>query len=179
MRLEAPAGQAERLAALEDTARSALGEMRRLLGLLRGEGGSTLGPQPGVAQIPDLLHPLRVAGLDAALEVTGCSREIAPGLDLTAFRIVQEATTNVLTHAAAHRVVVGLDWQPDRLVLRVTDDGLPPVDDRRSGGGRGLLGIAERIALYGGVLRHGALPERGYQLCAELPLANAVDPASA
>jgi signal transduction histidine kinase len=132
-----------------------------------------------VAQIPELLDRLRVAGLEAALEVTGGSREMAPGLDLTAFRIVQEATTNVLTHAAAHRVVVALDWQPDRLVLRVTDDGLPPVDEGRTGGGRGLLGLRERIALYGGVLRHGPLPERGYQLCAELPLASALDPSSA
>jgi signal transduction histidine kinase len=177
MRLEAHVEQAERLAVLEDTARNALGEMRRLLGLLRGEPGSSLGPQPGIAQIPDLLDRMRAAGLEAFLEVTGEARAVGPGLDLTAYRIVQEATTNVLTHAAAHRVVVGLAWRADRLVVRVTDDGRPLTTE--GGGGRGLLGLRERTELYAGVLRHGPVPGGGYQLCAELPLAQSLDPASA
>ena len=175
MRLDAPAEQAERLAALESTARGALIEMRRLLGLLRGEPGSSVDPQPGLDQLPELLDGLRRAGWEASLEVTGSRRSVDPGLDLTAYRIVQEATTNVLTHATTNRVLVGLDWRTDKLVVRVTDDGGPVLRKRHEGGGRGLLGLQERIALYGGVLRHGPTPGGGYELRAELPLVQSLD----
>ena len=91
---------------------------------------------------------------------------------------MQEAVTNVLNHAAARSVVITLDWQPDRLVLTVTDDGIPVDRSADSGGGRGLLGLAERVSLYGGSLRHGPATPHGYQVRAELPLVDALDRAA-
>ncbi len=170
LRLDSPPEHAERLAAIEGTARSALAEMRRLLGVLRGEPATDLNPQPGLNQLPALVEPLRATGLEVTVEMTGTTRPLPPGLDLAAYRVVQESVTNVLNHAAAQAVTVTLDWQRDRLVVTVRDDGLPR--DRSGGheGGRGLLGLAERVALYGGSLQHGPLARRGYELRAELPL---------
>ena len=177
MRLDASPEQADRLAALESTARSALVEMRRMLGLLRGEPGSTLSPQPDIGQIPELLDRLRTAGLEARLEVTGRPQELAPGLALTVYRIVQEATTNVLTHARARRVVVALDWTAEHLRIRIADDGNHSTEPRE-GGGRGLLGLGERVALHGGRLQHGSVQGGGYELRAELPLTELFEPTS-
>ena len=175
LRLDSPPEQAERLASIEDTARSALAEMRRLLGVLRGEPAADLSPQPGLDQLSALAEPLRATGLAVRVDVTGSTRPLPPGLDLTAYRVVQESVTNVLNHAAAQTVRVALDWQPDRLVVTVMDDGVP--DDRSGGreGGRGLLGLAERVALYGGSFRHGPLARGGYEVRAELPLADVLD----
>ena len=178
LRLDSPPEQAERLAAIEGTARSALAEMRRLLGVLRGEPAADLTPQPGLDQLADLFSSLRGAGLTATIDHRGPARRLPPGLDLTAYRVVQEAVTNVLNHAAARSAVITLDWQPDRLVLTVTDDGTPVDRSADSGGGRGLLGLAERISLYGGSLRHGPATPHGYQVRAELPLVDALDRAA-
>jgi signal transduction histidine kinase len=166
-RLDAPPGSAERLAAIEDTARSALVEMRRLLGVLRGEPGAELSPQPGLDQLPELLDRLRAAHVAPELVVTGEPRRLPPGVDLAAYRVVQEAVTNVLTHSRAARVTVSLDWHPDRLALAVVDDG-PAAPG--GGGGRGLVGLRERTALYDGVLEHGPRPDGGYAVTAVLPL---------
>jgi len=179
LRLESPPEQAERLAAIEGTARSALAEMRRLLGVLRGEPAGDLSPQPGLDQLPALVEPLRATGLEVAVDVTGRARPLPPGLDLAAYRVVQEAITNVLNHAAAQAVTVGLDWHCDRLVVTVTDDGVPAERSGSRDGGRGLLGLAERVALYGGSLRHGPVAGRGYELRAELPLQAAWDGSAA
>jgi signal transduction histidine kinase len=175
LRLDAPPAQAERLAVIEGTARSALAEMRRLLGVLRGEPAADLSPQPGLDQLPALLAPLRATGLDVGVEVTGTARPLPPGLDLTAYRVAQEAVTNVLNHAAARAVTVALDWQGDRLVVTVGDDGVPADPSGGREGGRGLLGLAERVALYGGSLRHGPVAGGGYEVRAELPFAEIVE----
>ncbi len=175
-RLDAPPEQAQRLVAIEETARTALAEMRRLLGVLRGEPGTDLSPQPGLEQLPGLVAQLRAAGIIARIRSTGPARPLAPGLDLTAYRVAQEATTNVLTHADAHEVLLALDWHPDRLIIRVCDDG-SPVRDAATGGGRGLVGLAERTALYGGSLTHGPRPGGGYDVRAELPLVDTPTPA--
>jgi signal transduction histidine kinase len=178
LRLDAAPADAERLAAIEDTARCALTEMRRLLGVLRGESGTDLSPQPGLDQLSGLVAPLRATGLDVRVDGTGSARPLPPGLDLTAYRVVQEAATNVLNHAAASAVTVVLDWQPDRLVVTVRDDGAPPDRPGGGAGGRGLLGLAERVALYGGSLAHGPLAGRGYEVRAELPFAEVPDRAA-
>lgn len=161
MRLDATPEQAERLAVVEGTARSALAEMRRLLGVLRGEPAADLTPQPGLDQLSALLAPLRATGLEVRVEVTGSAAPLPPGLDLTAYRVVQEAVTNVLNHAVARTVIVAMDWQPERLHLSVRDDGVPAGGSVDGDGGRGLRGLAERVALYGGSLRHGPVPRRG------------------
>jgi signal transduction histidine kinase len=175
LRLDSQPEQAERLAAIEGTARSALAEMRRLLGVLRGEPATDLSPQPGLDQLSALVEPLLATGLEVRVDVTGSARPLPPGLDLAAYRVVQESVTNVLNHSVAQAVTVALDWQPDRLVVTVRDDGAHA--DRSGGreGGRGLLGLAERVALYGGSLRHGPVGRRGYELRAELPLVAASD----
>jgi signal transduction histidine kinase len=168
-RLDAPPEQGERLAAIEDTARSALVEMRRLLGILRGDPDAELAPQPGLDQLPELLAAARAAGVEASLRVEGTARALPPGLDLTAYRLVQEGVTNVLRHAQASQVQVVVRWTADRVHLEVLDDGRPGAPS--GGGGRGLLGLGERAALYGGSLEHGPRPEGGYRLHGELPLA--------
>ena len=175
LRLDSPPEHAERLAAIEGTARSALAEMRRLLGVLRGEPTAHLHPQPGLEQLPELAATLESTGVTARVDARGTARPLPPGLDLTAYRVVQEAVTNVLNHAAAREVRIVMDWQPDRLVVTVTDDGVPAGRQGSREGGRGLPGLAERVALYGGSLRHGPVPPQGYEVRAELPLVDALD----
>lgn len=168
-RLDAPPEQAAHLAAIEGTARGALEEMRRLLGVLRGTRGTNLQPQPGLDQLPVLVEQLRRSGLDVELRHDGNPRLLPPGLDLAAYRVVQEALTNVLRHAQASRAEVRLGWEPDLLVLAVTDDGSgaagPP--------GRGLLGMAERLTLYGGSVSAAPGAHGGFAVRAELPLIDA------
>ena len=175
MRLDATPEQADRLAVVEGTARSALAEMRRLLGVLRGEPAADLAPQPGLDQLSALLAPIRATGPEVRVEVTGRAAPLPPGLDLTAYRVVQEAATNVLNHADARTVTVTMDWQPERLQLSVRDDGVPAGGSVDGDGGRGLRGLAERVALYGGSLRHGPVPRSGYEVCADLPLTEVPD----
>lgn len=171
-RLDAGPDQAERLTVIEDTARSALVEMRRLLGVLRGEPGAELTPQPGLDQLPELLSRLSAAGIFTRVEHEGAARPLPPGLDLTAYRTVQEAVTNVLNHSCATEVVLTFVWRGDRLEICVVDDG---AGTGASGGGRGLLGLSERVGMYDGTLRHGPRDGGGYELRAELPLAQSLD----
>lgn len=168
-RLDAPPEQAAHLAAIEGTARSALEEMRRLLGVLRGTQDADLQPQPGLDQLPVLLEQVRRSGLHVDLRGDGDPQPLPPGLDLAAYRVVQEALTNVLRHARAGRAEVRLGWQPDLLVLAVTDDGSAAVGPP----GRGLLGMAERVALYGGSVTAEPGADGGFTVRAELPLVDA------
>lgn len=175
LRLDSPPEHAERLAAIEGAARSALAEMRRLLGVLRGEPMAQLHPQPGLEQLPALAATLEATGVTALVDAKGTARPLPPGLDLTAYRVVQEAVTNVLNHAAAREVRISMDWQSDRLVVTVTDDGATAGRRVNREGGRGLPGLAERVALYGGSLRYGPVPPQGYEVRAELPLVDTLD----
>lgn len=165
-RLDADPEQAAHLAAIESTARSALEEMRRLLGVLRGTDDAELQPQPGLDQLPALVEQVTRSGLEVALLHDGDRQLLPPGLDLAAYRVVQEALTNVLRHARARRAEVRLAWEAGRLVLVVADDGAgeagPP--------GRGLLGMTERVGLYGGTVSTGPGPLGGFAVRAELPL---------
>ena len=163
-----PAEGAKRLLAIGDTARSALTEMRRLLGVLRDDAGAepTRRPQPGLDQLNDLIDTARESsGASTRLIVRGRVVPLDPGLGLTAYRIVQEALTNARRHAAGAAVDVELDYREDSLWLRVRDNGPGPA-----GGpdGHGLLGMRERVATVGGTLHAGASPA-GFEVEAVLP----------
>jgi signal transduction histidine kinase len=142
--------------------------MGRLLGMLRRDGErDTLVPQPGLAQLEELLGSVRATGLDVELQVEGTPRLLGAGADVSAYRIVQEALTNTLRHSGSRRARVRLRWEPTALEIEVADDGIgPPAGTRR--GGHGLLGIGERVALYGGALVTGRSELGGYLLVARL-----------
>lgn len=163
----------EPLAAIKTTARGALVELRRLLGVLRDAGETpTLAPQPGVAQLGLLVEQTRRAGLAVELRVEGEPLPLPAGLDASVYRIVQEGLTNVHKHAGPARARVVVRYGAHVLELEVGDDGggLGTGD----GAGHGLLGIRERVALHGGELDAGPLPGGGYVLRARLPLEAAV-----
>ncbi len=164
------AREAEDLAAVEATAREALAEMRRLFGVLRSDGESaSLAPQPGLAELGRLVEQAGSGDLDVSLHVEGDPVELSPGLDLAAYRIAQEGLTNALRHSGARHVDVTLRWTPSRLDITVEDDGrgLPA---HASGSGHGLVGIRERVALYGGYVRLEPGARSGTRLAACLPL---------
>ena len=161
----------------------ALDELRATVGLLRqtGDAGDAMaseGPAPGLARLPDLLESFRRAGLEVAVREEGRARALPPGVDLTAYRIVQEALTNVTKHAAGRGVRVGLDWGGGRLTVTVSDDGgapagPPALSDRPPG--YGLIGMRERAAAVGGELTAGPRPEGGFLVTARLPLPSVRD----
>jgi signal transduction histidine kinase len=162
------AEQRAALAAVEQTGREALAEAQRLLGVLRTAQSDQSAPAPGLAQVVDLLEPARVAGIRAALTTTGKVRPLPAGLDLAAYRIVQEAVTNVLRHAAASRVDCTVHYGNAAIDLRVVDDGAG-----RAGAGtdrHGHIGMRERAALYGGSVDVGPRPGGGYAVHAVLPV---------
>jgi signal transduction histidine kinase len=154
--------------------REALAEMHRMLGVLRLDGGSDVErePQPGVRDLETLIGRAKQTGLDAELTVRGEPRELPPAIDLSAYRIVQEALTNVIRHAGAQHVDVTLTYSAAELQLTVIDDGVGPVAASSSGGaaGHGLVGMRERVSLFGGRLEAGARQGGlGYRIDASLP----------
>ncbi len=154
--------------------RDALSEMHRMLGVLRLEegGGAEREPQPGVRDLETLIEQTAQAGVDVRLAVEGDARELPSAVDLSTYRIVQEALTNVIRHAQAQHAMVTLAYSPSQLRLTVVDDGLGPAVDAANGGasGQGLVGMRERVALFGGRLEAGARPDgRGYRVAAQLP----------
>ena len=166
-----PARADEALATIEDTARSALGEMRRSLGVLRSEGEQAArAPQPGVGDIEGLLANARSSGLSVDFTVEGTARPLPHGVDLSAYRIVQEALTNTIKHAGRVRSRVTLRYGDDELVVEVKDDGPGPAADARKGAGHGLVGMRERVAALAGELHAGAGPDGGFLVRASLPL---------
>jgi signal transduction histidine kinase len=161
--------EARDLAAVESTARQAMVELRRLFGVLRADGErAPLAPQPGLDQLPRLLERTREANLPVDLHVEGERVPLSPGIDLTAYRIIQESVTNVLKHAADSRVTVTLDYAPAELGISVVDDGRRTPRDH--GAGHGLVGMRERVALFGGRLDVGPRPGGGFAVHAVLPL---------
>jgi signal transduction histidine kinase len=164
----------DRLAAIGDTARDALVEMRRLLGVLRTDvpGEAERAPQPGLDGLERLVEEARAAGTTVRLTVRGDVVALAPGVDLTAYRIVQEALTNARRHAPGAAVDVVVVYRDDAVRVRVSDDGPGPAGGE---GGHGLLGMHERVAMVGGRLRIGpADGTRGFAVEAELPFGEAV-----
>jgi signal transduction histidine kinase len=156
------------LAAIRATGASALAEMRRVVAVLRSPDiASDLAPQPGVATLPELVDAVRRTGLEVDLEVSGDRAVLPAGLDLTAYRIVQEALTNVRRHSHAKRAAVTMEFGPDALDIRVRDEG--PSRPGTGELGHGILGMRERTALFGGHVRAFA-EEHGFTVHAVLPL---------
>jgi signal transduction histidine kinase len=164
------------LAAIEATSRSALTELRRLLGVLRqdSEPPGSLAPVPGLADLEALLAEVAKAGLAVRLRVEGTPAPLPAGLDLSAYRIVQEALTNVVKHAAPARAQVTIRYCDRELMVEVIDDGrgaAAVAGDGRVGAGHGLVGMQERVAAFGGDLEVGPRPNGGFRVAARLPLA--------
>jgi signal transduction histidine kinase len=187
-----PSMARDALATVEAGARSALVEMRRLLGVLRQEGESptSLAPAPTLADVPDLIAQFRGAGLD--VETTGASvpagrggsgggsgagpagaEEIPEGVALSGYRIIQEGLTNVLRHGGP-RATLRIEHQPGRLEIEISDDGRGSGPATTDGTGHGLVGMRERVGVFGGSFSAGPRPEGGFRLKATLPYATAV-----
>jgi signal transduction histidine kinase len=157
------------LLAIETTGRETVDEMRRMLGILRrSEDELALTPQPSLRDLDALVAQVRAAGLDVEARVEGEPRPLPAGLDLSAYRIVQEALTNALKHAAPARVEVVVRYADDAVVIEVSDDGAGGSGAR--GTGNGLVGMRERVALFGGEFRAGKRVEGGWALHATLPV---------
>ena len=160
----------ETLQSVEGSGREALTELRRLLGVLTDDAGeATLAPQPGLRQLDALVERVTSAGLTVDVRVEGAARPLPPGLDLTAYRILQEALTNVLKHARGARTQVVLRFDDRELGLEVVDQG-GQASDGSTGAGRGLLGMKERVAVYGDELDAARQPEGGFAVRARVPL---------
>ena len=178
------------LGTIAETGRSSLREMRRLLGVLRGDEQSSTRPLPSLADISDLVDGVKRAGLNVQVSTTGAMRRALPaGAELTAYRVVQEALTNVLKHAGPRaQATVDLQWTPRGLGITVSDDGRgagadhPPAaggdstdtrNPRTPGSGQGINGMTERVALYDGTLEAAPLPGGGFRVAAFIPYTEA------
>jgi signal transduction histidine kinase len=162
------AAEAADLAQVEATARQALNEMRRLFGVLRAEGDQpALAPQPGLSQLEALVAGARGGGVDVQLVLEGDPQPLPPGIDLAAYRIAQEGLTNALRHSGASQVTVAVRHQPDSLQVQVRDNGRGL--QRTKNPGHGLVGVRERVALYGGAVEVANGRDRGVTLTATLP----------
>jgi signal transduction histidine kinase len=167
---EADPGRArEALASIESTGRAALTELRRLLSAVRDATPPELAPQPGLGELDDLVAQMRRSGLEVELNVEGNRPPLPAALDLSAYRIVQEALTNTLKHASARHAWVDVRYGPSEVDVNVRDDGVG-VTSNGGGGGRGLVGMRERVDLFGGQLDTGPRPGGGYAVSARLPI---------
>jgi signal transduction histidine kinase len=160
----------EVLETVEQIGRGALTEMRRLVGMLRsGDSAAPLEPQPGLRDLPVLVGQVREAGLPVELTVEGEARELPVGLELSAYRIVQEALTNALKHAGEAQATVRIRYAPDSLELEIADDGGGATEPAPSGG-HGLVGMRERVALYGGRFEAARGATGGFAVRVALPI---------
>ncbi|MFD0078575.1 sensor histidine kinase [Streptomyces sp. NPDC127166] len=170
------------LSSIEETSRGALWEMRAMLGILRGEecsgpasrDGAGTAPAPGLADLGDLVKHTAKTGVRVDPEVCGERPELSPGLDLAAFGVVQEAVIHVIKHAAVERCRVAVTYHPDAVLVEVTDEGVGTGRDTGKGGprplaGHGIVGMRERVGMYGGEFRAGPRPGHGFQVTARFP----------
>jgi signal transduction histidine kinase len=176
-----PADARAAIEAIDQTARQALADMRRMLGILGratpgavpAEGGDRdLAPMPGLDRLGELIDHVRAAGMPVELSVAGERRPLDPGIELSAYRIVQEALTNALRHAPGGRARVAVGYRPASLDIQVDDDGgtvVPGAPAPTAGSGRGLIGMRERVSVFGGEFE-AAPTERGFRVTARLPL---------
>jgi signal transduction histidine kinase len=155
---------------VETSGRQSLSEMRRLLTVLRDDDELALEPLPGMEQLDVLVAAAREANIDVHVQIEGQPHPLPPGIDLTAYRIVQEALTNTIKHAGPASAKVTIRYRSDALELEIADDGRGP---RNTNGhaGHGLIGMRERAALYGGEMRAAAREDGGYAVCVRLPIA--------
>jgi len=167
-----PEEAAQALASIQVTSRTALREMRRLLGVLRDDhAGADLAPAHGLADVGQLITGTADAGVQVQLEIRGPQRPVPPGVDLAAYRIIQEALTNVVKHARTTTTRVAVTYEDDALDLEITDDGRgAPVGAVAASAGHGIAGMRERASLFGGEFHAGPRPGRGFRVAARLPL---------
>ena len=171
-RLLTPEQEREReaLMTVEETGRQALAEMRRLLGIMRTDSERpALAPQPGIGTLPELVEQVRQSGLPVELTVEGTPVKLPAGVDLSAYRIVQEALTNTLKHAGPAHAWVAVRYAGEDVEIEVANDGSSENDG--DGTGHGLVGMRERVALCGGELESGPRPGGGFKISARLPVA--------
>jgi signal transduction histidine kinase len=164
-----PTRAVEPLKAVQETGRQAMVEMSRLVGLLREDGEEVgLAPQPGLRELQTLASEVRDAGLPVRLRIEGQPTQIPLGVDLTAYRILQEALTNAIKHAGPAHADVTIRYRTDTLELEIVDDG--PGTGNGHVGGHGLVGMRERVTVFGGELAAGPRPQGGFAVHARLPL---------
>lgn len=173
----APDRAREALLSVEAGGRTAMAELRHAMGLLTmaGDGYDTaaetdLAPQPGLGQVPTLTDRMRGTGVAVELTVTGAPVPLSTGADLAAYRVVQEALTNTVKHAAGARVRIAIDHVPGAVHIDVSDTGGVSEAPAGPGGGRGLIGLRDRLAVYGGTLHSGQRPTGGFRLRAVIPV---------
>jgi signal transduction histidine kinase len=167
----------EALLAVEAGGRAAMTELRHVMGLLTMDsagpdpaGAADLTPQPGLDRLGELVDRVRDSGMPVALTMTGRPRPVPSGIELAAYRVVQEALTNTVKHAAGAAATVLVEWRTDRLRVQVTDTGGAPRTPVAAGAGHGLIGLRERLAVYGGTLHTGRRVSGGYRVDARIPL---------
>ena len=165
-----PDAARESLMNVEAVGHETMDELRRLLGVLgaNGDDGPPLGPQPGVGSLDSLVERVRDAGLPVSLLVEGPPAPLPPGVDVAVYRIIQEALTNALKYAGGAATQVIIRYPPDAIDIEVLDDGV--VTSPADGVGRGLIGMRERVAMFGGTIEAGKRPSGGYAVRAHLPL---------
>jgi signal transduction histidine kinase len=164
-----PGETANVLGSIARTGRETLTELRRLLGVLRvPDDEAGMAPQPKLADLESLVDAVRASGRPVDLRIEGEPRELPSGIDLSAYRIVQEALTNVVKHAGPAVAEVVVSYRPNLLELSISDNGLSLADG--DGPGLGLVGMRERAAMCGGHCRAGPRPQGGYEVVVELPL---------
>lgn len=151
-----------------ETGRESLAELRRALGLLRDTGPASHEPLPGLGHLDRLLDRARDSGLVVSHETSGHAHPLPPGVDLALYRVVQEALTNTVRHAAASRAAVSVEHEVGQVRVSVTDDGCGGVPST-AGGGSGLLGIRERVRMLGGEMEAGPLPAGGFRVAVSVP----------
>ncbi|HVX47522.1 MAG TPA: histidine kinase [Mycobacteriales bacterium] len=167
----APDQARDALLAVESGGRAALTELRHVMGLLVPDpDGLELAPQPGLDQLPALAERVRDSGVPVELAVTGAPARLPAGAELAAFRVVQEALTNAVKHAAGARVRITVEYRPDAVRVEVTDTGGVPSPSAGTGSGSGLIGLRERLAVCGGTLQAGIRPTGGYRVRAVIPV---------
>jgi signal transduction histidine kinase len=166
----------EALLAVEAGGRAAMAELRHVMGLLtmatgpEGPAGPELAPQPGLDQVGTLAARVRDTGMPVELAVSGSPVPLPPGVDLAAYRVVQEALTNTVKHASGASVDILVDYKPSRLSLDIADSGGVPGQSAASGNGRGLIGLRERVSVHGGTVSAGPRAHGGYRVQVEIPL---------
>jgi signal transduction histidine kinase len=164
-----PAAVLEPIRAVQETGRGALVEISRLLGLLREDGAELgLAPQPRLEDLPELVAQAEAAGLPVELRIEGTPRPLPLGVDLSVYRIAQEALTNARKHSADSQACVLLCYSKDAIELAVENDGVAVTNGHR--GGHGLIGMRERVAVFGGTLDAGPRPDGGFRVIARLPV---------
>jgi signal transduction histidine kinase len=162
---------------IERTGREAMSEMRRLLGVLNPDEHAGYAPQPTLLELEALLERVRGAGVPVELRVDGDRRELPAGVDLAAYRVVQEALTNVLKHGGSAPTEVRVLYRADAVEVQITDRGDGALKTRLGGSGQGLLGMRERVRMYGGDLKAGRRRGGGFEVHVRLPLEGEEDAA--